>query len=365
MAALLTLLVVAPASLAGPPEPPVDDAATGAPSASDSTGTDTSSPSEADPLEVAEAPTILDEVGGFWLGVELLGPRGAQVKAAASLADGDVSPGLPRGGHPPPGELVGRVDTLEQALAWVARHAFDRGAVGFPGAQAMAEGEVAIPGGTLLRDHQVVLTALVVTAGSETGGTRELAWPSAALLPTPANADWRPAMLAVGRAPLFAAPSAKLPPASERYLEVEATHDLWQIGLLDRCEASASGEACLRWAQVLVRVGDRFKAGWLPSYQVVPLAAWVRDHGSGRFALLESHREPGEVVFVLLEQRDGSSPVRATQLRVDHVGRDWPAASLALLPESLTVVIGEQPVLVRALTRPAPLAPTPAPAPTP
>lgn len=316
-------------------------------------------------VDPTESPVLLDETTGFWLSVELIGPRGAQVDAAASLVDVSVEATLPRGGRIPPGELVGRVADLEQALQWIDRHAFGEPAIGFEPRpiDEQAKRSTPIPGGPLYAKHGVVATALVVTAAADSGGTREYPWPSAGMLPTPSGSDWRPAELIAARIPMFAAPAPFAPPVSERYLELGSTSEVWVLGTLDRCDEA--GSHCLRWNQVIARDGDRFSAGWVPGFQVVPFAAWQQDDSIAgrprRFALVEGHREPGRVGFVLLE-REGKGPTSMTGLVVDHVGRDWPSAMLTLLSGTLTVTIAGVIVEQRELAAP-PLAPIPAPVP--
>jgi hypothetical protein len=315
-----------------------------------------------------EPPVLLDETTGFWLSVELIGPRGAQVDAAAELVDESVEATLPRGGRPPPGELVGRVANLEQAIRWIDRHAFGEAAIGFEPrpVDRQAERPTPIPGGPLYTKHGVVTTALVVTAAGDSGGTREYPWPSAGMLPTPVDSDWRAAELIAARIPMFAAPAPFVPPVSERYLELGSTSEVWVLGTLDRCDDAFAN--CLRWNQVIAREGDRFLAGWVPGFHAVPFAAWQHDDSIAgrprRFALVEGHREPGKVGYVLLE-REGQGPTRTTGFVIDHVGRDWPSATLTLLSGTLTVTIAGKVVEQRELAAP-PLAPLPpAPAPTP
>lgn len=304
-----------------------------------------------------ERPLLLDETTGFWLSVELIGPRGAQVEAAASLVDESVEVALPRGGRPPPGELVGRVTNLEQALQWIDRHAFGEPAIGFE--TPTIDRSAPIPGGSLYTEHGVIATALVVTAAGDSGGTREYPWPSADTLPTPPGSDWRAAELIAARIAMFAAPAPLVPPASERYLELGSSSEVWVIGSLERCDAA--GTRCLRWAQVIAREGDRFQAGWVPAIHVVPFSSWQHDDSIAgrprRFALIEAHREPGRVGFVLLE-REGQAATRMTGLVVDHVGREWPAAQLTVLAGTLTVTIAGTIVVQRELAAP-PLTPSP------
>jgi hypothetical protein len=287
---------------------------------------------------------VVPPVAGFWLSLELIGPRGAQIDVAEAQRVAPIVDALPRGGAPPPGELVGRVDTLEQALAWIEQHAFEGGAVGFddpsdPGTAAPAP----LPGGGLLREHGVHLTALVLTAASSSGGTELYPWPPASVLPTPSS--WLPASLAVDRAPMFAAPAPELPPASERYRVVARQDSIWQLGALDRCTPE---RACLRWAQVLVRQGDRWFGGWLPAALVVADRDWVAGPDERSVALLASHRDRAEVGYVLLERRrDRHEPPRG--LTHPHAGATWPAASVQILGEQLTALIANDPVLTLEL----------------
>ncbi|WP_181198325.1 hypothetical protein [Enhygromyxa salina] len=299
--------------------------------------------------EDALPPAIVDAPSGFWLSVELIGPRGAQIDAARALAQPPVVDALPRGGAPPPGELVGRVDTLDQALTWVNANSF---------AAVSDNGDAtAVPGGRLYADHGLFLTALVVTA-EVIGGAQPYAWPPAGALPLPPDVDWQPASLAVARAPVFAAPSPSLPPASERYQVVDLDDSLWLLESQDRCEdpgLSSVPPTCLRWARILVRRGERFFGGWVPAAHVIPDSAWVGGPGERRFALLPGHRGHDEVGFVLLEQRGErrEGPVGLVQA---HAGDTWPAASVEVLGEELVVLIAGQPALTRHISA-DPLAP--------
>lgn len=320
--------------------PPVDSGLDPDPSPDSATETGTGD-EEAAP---AGGPLIWDAPGGFWLSLELIGPRGAQIDAARSLAQPPVIDALPRGGSPPPGELVGRVDTLEQALSWVDANSF----------ADLGEGEDAtpIPGGQLYEDHALFLTALVVTGGA-IGGTQPYPWPPAGVLPIPPGASWRPARLAVARAPMFAAPAPRLPPASERYQIVAIDDSVWLLDSVDRCDDAG---ACLRWAQILVRRGDRFFGGWVPATQVIPDSAWVGGPGERRFALLPSHRTRASVGFALIEQR-GDRREPALGLRHAYAGAAWPDAVVEVLGEELVALIDAEPVLTRHINAEPPLHP--------
>jgi hypothetical protein len=308
MRTLLGIAVLA-AILAGPPEPEP----------------------ELEPI----APAI--EPAGFWLSLELIGPRGAQIDAAEAMRKPPIEDAIPRGGDPPPGELVGRVETLEQALQWIEQHAFD-------------DGPAPLPGGTLLREHGVHLTAMVTMGASSSGGTAPYPWPPARALSTPES--WVPAGLAVARAPVFAAPSATLPPASERYRVAAIDDAVWQLGVLDRCSESG---ACLRWAQILVRQGDRWFGGWVPAAHVVADREWVAGPDERRFALIASHRDRAEVGYVLLEQH-GDRRAAPRGITRAHAGADWPSATVQLLGNQLLALIADEPALtLELLPTPAPL----------
>jgi hypothetical protein len=327
-AALLLALL-----LTSPPAPPSDEWA----------GETGEAPIEFDPTL---PPPLWDQPGGFWLSVEMLGPRGAQLDAARSLARPPVIEALPRGGAPPPGELVGRVDTLEQALAWVAGNTFA------PIDQQLDA--TPIPGGRLLAEYEVVQTALVVT-GQALNGTAPYPWPPAIELPVPDT--WRSASLAVARVPVFAAPAPTHPPAAERYRVATITDAIWLLGTRDSCMPETGN--CLHWAQVVVRQGDRFFGGWIPASLVVPDTAWIGGPGERRFALLPGHRTPSEVGFVLLEQHgDRREPLLG--LRHSYVAQPelpWPSAGVEVLGEELIVMIGGQVELTRHIQTDPPLGP--------
>lgn len=301
------------------------------------------------------APEPINQLAGVWLSLELIGPRGAQIDAAEALRKSPnpaIEDELPRGGAPPPGELVGRVPSLEAALSFVEQHAFEGGAIGF---ETVANAPAPLPGGALLANHGVHVTALVLTGASASGGTVAHAWPLASELPTPAA--WLPASLAVARAPVFATPSAVLPPASERYRVVAIDDAIWQLGALDRC--SPTGE-CLRWAQILVRQGDRFFGGWIPAAQVVADREWTTHLDGRRFALIASHRDRAQVGYVLLEQFGDRLDHRAAPRGVTraHAAASWPSAAVQVIGDQLHAVLGGEPALtLELLAKPAPLQP--------
>ena len=289
------------------------------------------------------APELEPIDAGFWLSVELVGPRGAQLDAVVSLRPPPIVDELPRGGTPPPGELVGRVDTLADALAWIDAHAFT----------ALIEGEDAtpVPGGQLYEDHGVYLTALIVT-GAAGGGTQPYPWPPASVLDLQGR-RWRPASLTVARAPVFAAPAPTLPPASERYQVVEIDDSLWLLDTLERCDGAG---VCLRWARVLVRRGDRFFGAFVPASLIVTDDSWVGGPHERRFALIASHRDRAGVGFALIEER-GARREAPVGIRHVHADTTWPSAGVEVWGEELTVTIAGRPALQRQLQPPPPLSP--------
>jgi len=302
--------------------------------------------------EAPLAPPLVDESEGLWLSVEFIGPRGAQLEAAKQLATAPVETALPRGGRPPPGELVGRVHTLDDALRWVDRHAF--GAPLSPTTDDPESEAAEIPGGPLVDDYGLFLTALVVTRTHSEGAPWDDLELSAALGPG-GDLGWERADLSTARAPMFAAPSPTLPPAAERYLVVERGDDLWVVGERERCV----DRDCAPWVRVITREGDRFHAGWLPAHALVLRSQWIRDPSGGpQFALRPAHREAGHAGFVLIERYehgDGLPRHRRTGLHGPHLGRGWPAANVTLLDHTLSVRIGGELVLTRELAEPTPL----------
>lgn len=297
-------------------------------------------------IEPSVAPQLWDQADGLWLSLEMIGPRGAQLDAAHAVAKPPVVEALPRSGSPPPGELVGRVETLDEALTWIDAHAFSHEPEHTP-----------VPGGVLLRDHGVVLTAMVVTGPNQPAGSNAetYPWPPAYAMPLPEGVNWRPASLAIARAPVFAAPAPSLPPAAERYHVARLDDAVWLLDERDSC--SPSPQHCLRWARILVRHGDRFFGGYVPATWVVPDDAWVSGPAERRLALRPGHRGDGEVGFALIEQR-GDRREAPVGLVHPHVGHEWPAAGVEVIGEQLVVLVGNETKLSRHLdSEPLPLLP--------
>jgi hypothetical protein len=226
-------------------------------------------------------------------------------------------------------------------MAWVARWAFAGEPLPRPALEPadspLHEGPAPIPGGPLFTRHGVVLHALSVRGRSLDGSTRAIRWPQAAAEITPPEQRWLPAVLLTDRAPLFAAPAARVPPAAERFAEVRRSGHLWILGLVDRCSAPAGERVCLRWAQVITRDGDEFRAGYLPAYQLAPIDAWRRGAGAApRAQLLASGTIGARAQFLLIARtRDGGLHRRT--LEAPLVDDAYPAARLRVDGEWATI----------------------------
>lgn len=256
--------------------------------------------------------------GGYWLSAEFDGPEGSQVQAAAEMA-GDrervftLDEGAAQGAQLP-GQAVARSPTVQDAMSWVSRWAFD-GALGFPddvGALRLAPAPEV--GGSLLRRFGVRLRSLVVTGATPDDGVRDIHWPVDQRQVLPADSSWRSAALVPSHAAIFAAPSATLPPARERSGEAERAGGLFVLGRVDRCaelpalqpagaEPAKPVRNCMRWVQVLARSGDRFLPGYLPSFQIAETEAWVRAEGGLPRAQLRAASIEGELARYTLVVR--------------------------------------------------------------
>jgi hypothetical protein len=142
----------------------------------------------------------------------------------------------------------------------------------------------------------------------------------------PPDLPWASAVLLADRAPLFAAPAAHVPPASERYAQVRKSGSLFILGYADRCTAATGERVCLRWAQVVARDSDDFRGGYLPAFQVARVDGWVRGAGQNpRVQVLAAGTAGASAQFVLVARtRDGQLHRRT--LVTPLVGDAYPAA---------------------------------------
>ena len=271
--------------------------------------------------------------GGYWLGARLLGPGAVPALAAMSPGTG--------GDGGPDSAIAGQVPTMPEAMAWVARWAFAGPALPAPSLDPadspIHTGPAPIPGGELYRAHHAILQALTIRGRSLDNGLRAIRWPTSAAELTPPGATWLPAVLLAERAPLFSAPSHRVPPAAERYAFARKAGSLWLLGHLDRCSNASGERVCLRWAQVISRDGDEFHAGYLPASQVATVDGWRRGAGAApRAQLLASGTTGARAQFVLVARtREGGLHRRTLEAPLVHDA--YPAARLRIDGEWATV----------------------------
>jgi hypothetical protein len=182
-----------------------------------------------------------------------------------------------------------------------------------------------------------VLVALTVQGRTAEGNARTIQWPKDQSELLPPELPWIPAALVPDRAPLFAAPAARIPPTSERYAMVRRAGGLFVLGALDRCDDRAPplpgsnqppARECLRWYQVVARDGERFQAGYLPAFQVAIVEDWQRGQGAlPRAQLIASGTRGGAAQFVLLARARDNSLHRVT-LEAPLDGDAFPEATL-------------------------------------
>ncbi|MCY1062298.1 hypothetical protein [Nannocystis sp. SCPEA4] len=272
--------------------------------------------------------------GGYWVGAHLLGPGPAVLAATEAMSLGTSVDGAATS----VGAVVGQVTTIHDAMRFVARWAFGA-AVGPARDRTVRQTPAPIPGGDLLPTHGAVLVALTVQGRSPEGGTRTIQWPKEQAELLPPDLAWIPAALVPDRAPLFAAPSARIPPTSERFALARRAGGLFVLGALDRCDdrspplPGAGGEpvrACLRWYQVVARDGERFQAGYLPAFQVSITEDWRRGQGAlPRAQLIASGTRGDTAQFVLLARARDNALHRVT-LEAPLVGDAFPEATLSV-----------------------------------
>jgi hypothetical protein len=272
---------------------------------------------------------------GYWLGARLLGPDAAKLAALEAIA-------LPTGIDGAPDDTVaGQVETLPEAMAWVARWAFAGDPLPPPALEPADSplhlGPAPIPGGPLFTRHGAVLHALSVRGRSIDGSTRAIRWPQTTAEVTPPGLPWLPAVLLTDRAPLFAAPAARVPPAAERFAHVRRSGHLWILGHVDRCSAAAGERVCLRWAQVVAREGDEFRAGYLPAYQLAPIDGWRRGAGAAPRAMVLASGTIGARAQFLLIARTRDGGLHRKTLEAPLVGDAFPAARVRVEGEWATI----------------------------
>jgi hypothetical protein len=271
------------------------------------------------------------------------------VATAEELAIGNnITNKVPTDGDFPAGELVGHVETIQEAMSWVKRYAFaDSPSGAVADANALEERDAPLPGGGLLSDHRVLLLDLIVTGGTPEGGTRTIRWPTDQSEVLPTGSSWSPAALIPQRAPLFAAPDDVLPVSIERYSIAKRSGGLYLLDTVDRCHGRDTAQRCLRWARVVVREGDRFRGGYLPNHQVARIDGWTRADGAAlpRAQLIASHTGSGHAHFVLVV-RARDNELHRRSITAPLVQGGFPSTRVRVTATTAKIVIDGQPPLV-------------------
>jgi hypothetical protein len=262
---------------------------------------------------------------GYFLSVEVIGPTEAVYAYVQRISD--LEPSSLATPETLPGRGCGHVAALDDALRWVARHAFESGAATMPASDALQLGEAPPPGGEQAFGEGVRALAWHVTGARPDGSTRPISWPSDPSVGLDPDLGLKPATLTASFAPLFAAPAPEIPAASRRHGMCDARGSVWILSELDRC-SSAAPPTCTRFARVVCRSGDRFQAGYLPRFQVVSHDDW--SPGPGRFpaaALLRAGLLGTDAMFLLVVRTLDGQLHRKT-LRLPRSAAGFPALAL-------------------------------------
>ena len=294
-------------------------------------------PKASSPAAPPAPPAPPSTAGGYWLGARLLGAVEAQALALADMSSGTGTE------NAPDGAVAGQAATMPEAMAWVARWAFGGPALPLPAPEPAASplqlGPAPVPGGPLFTTRGALLHALTIRGRNLDGSLRAIRWPGTAAELTPPDQKWLPAVLLAERAPLFAAPSAHVPPAAERFAFARRSGALWLLGHVDRCTGASGERVCLRWAQVLARHGDEFHAGYLPAAQVARVDGWKRGAGAAPRAQLLATGTTGTRAQFLLVARTRDGGLHRRTLGAPMTGDAYPAAKLRIEGEWAIVEI--------------------------
>ncbi|MCA9655341.1 MAG: hypothetical protein H6712_07520 [Myxococcales bacterium] len=279
--------------------------------------------------------------GGYWLGVDLVGPAAAQQAAAAELGQ-DLTQQDPAE-QPPPGIVVGHEALVEDAVRWIDAFAFEPHPELPTDPLALRRVPAPAPAGGLWQRHGAILVAFVISGATPQLRPRAIDWPLDQLAILPPGSTWLPAALVPERAPLFAAPAPAVPPAAEAHAFAHRRGGLFVLGWVDRCIDEPAGPRCLRWAQVVARDGDRFTPGYLPMFQVARRSTWVRGEGPlPRAQLVATGIADGQAQWVLLARAEDNQLHRHT-LRAPATADGWPPSTLRVEGHEAIVTLGEQP----------------------
>ncbi len=114
---------------------------------------------------------------------------------------------------------------------------------------------------------------------------------------------------------------------------------LFVVGWVDRCTEAPN--QCLRWAQVVVRDGNRFSPGYLPMFQVALRTSWVRGEGAlPRAQLIATRIVDQQAQFVLLARSRDNQLHRRT-LHTRRTSDGWPRSSLRIEGDLAIVTLGD------------------------
>ncbi|MEM6295673.1 MAG: hypothetical protein AAGA54_30650 [Myxococcota bacterium] len=312
------------------------------------------------------------EKAGYWLSVDLIGPASARAEAAFALS-ASTDPRSPRDGRLP-GQAVGHVADIYAVIDWLEVNAFPPTQTPLPlDPAALTEAPAPRVAGTLHETYGVQLRAMVVTGATAQGDRRTIDWPADGGRILPPDSQWHVAALLPSAAPLFAAPSARVPPASERFAMARRRGDVFVVGMLDRC-TDAAPVACTRWAQVVVRDGDRFVPGYLPASQVALRSRWktTSETRLPRAQLVRVGVRKDQALHVLVA-RDAAGALHRRTIEAPLVrgsaASGFPEVSFEVQGDIATVTFGAEPLSYRLdatldarVVEPSPdAAPTPTP----
>ncbi len=265
------------------------------------------------------------------LSVELLGDdqhrSAALARVAAGLEVAELG-GIPRAQVG--GELVGRVQNMREALAWVATHAFGSATSPTRDLGAIIERDAPRPGGELYEVDHLALVSLLVTPLSADGNSVAREWPRDWRESLPADLAWSHGHTIALRTPLFAAPASRVPAAAERFATLSADTELLVVDVVDRCTDEPTRQ-CLRWQQVIARDKNRLHAGYVLGSDVARDDDWrpLREGGPRLQYVPVAHFGDAAVFLVLLDLGSGRPARRLVRLSAE---RDrYPELAIALL----------------------------------
>jgi hypothetical protein len=238
-----------------------------------------------------------------------------------------------------PGEAVAHVADIRAALQWVEANAFaEAPADDIVDPLELRREAAAVIGGSQYAELGVQLQALALSGLTPLQEYRAVDWPVEPDTILPEGTTWITADLVPNAAPIFAAPAAAIPPASERHATIHRRGQLFVVRMIDRCEEQQ--RRCLRWAQVVARDGDRFIPGYVPAFQVAIRRDWMRGEGELPRAILIRSGLDGQRARWQLVARARDETVHRTTFTTASNGDAFPDASLSVEGDWGIVVAG-------------------------